>query len=319
MVGLLCLFIAYNHNSSQTYIFKGQAYGTSWTVTTTSYLNDTHKSSIKKIINRVDYVASNYKENSEIALINLLGDSQEINISLDLYEILDIANEITLLTDGAYDIKLGKYSSSFGFAPSFNKDLSSSGDPSFTLNKSNLTLNKEGGFWFDLSSVAKGYAVDEIVKYLELNNFNNYIVEIGGELTVKGFNHSDSWLLAIQDPSKIDQGVGQLITNINGEKISIATSGEYRNYNFSSEGKKVTHTINPATKLSINNDALSVTVISKQSAAHADALATAFNVMTTNSAIKIANENNLAVLFIVQDSDYLNFIYTDAWYYSKYE
>lgn len=107
MVGLLCLFIAYNHNSSQTYIFKGQAYGTSWTVTTTSYLNDTHKSSIKKIINRVDYVASNYKENSEIALINLLGDSQEINISLDLYEILDIANKITLLTDGAYDIKLG--------------------------------------------------------------------------------------------------------------------------------------------------------------------------------------------------------------------
>ena len=59
--------------------------------------------------------------------------------------------------------------------------------------------------------------------------------------------------------------------------------------------------------------------ILKKSAAHADALATAFNVMTTNSAIKLANENNLAVLFIVQDSDYLNFIYTDAWYYSKYE
>jgi thiamine biosynthesis lipoprotein ApbE len=60
-------------------------------------------------------------------------------------------------------------------------------------------------------------------------------------------------------------------------------------------------------------------VVSKVSAAHADALATAFNVMSTNNAIKVANDNEIAAMFIIQEADKLEFRYTDAWYYSKYE
>jgi thiamine biosynthesis lipoprotein ApbE len=60
-------------------------------------------------------------------------------------------------------------------------------------------------------------------------------------------------------------------------------------------------------------------VVSKVSAAHADALATAFNVMSTNNAIKVANDNEIAAMFIMQEADKLEFRYTDAWYYSEYE
>lgn len=318
-VGFLCLVIAYNHNSSSTYIFKGEAYGTTWSLTTTKYLNDSHKIVIKDIIKKIDYVASNYKEDSEIAKINSLPNSTDIKVSNDLFKILEIANNISALTNNSYDIKLGKYSSSLGFSPTFNKDLSTHGTSFFLLNKTNQTLNKNGDFWFDLSSIAKGYAVDKIVTYLELNNFNNFIVEIGGELTVKGYSHNDNWLLAIQDPRLLTQKPGKLITNKDGKKISIATSGEYRNYTFDKTGKRITHTLNPITKKSILNDSLSVTVVSKVSAAHADALATAFNVMSTNNAIKVANDNEIAAMFIMQEADKLEFRYTDAWYYSEYE
>jgi thiamine biosynthesis lipoprotein ApbE len=67
--------IAYNHNISSTYIFKGEAYGTTWSLTTTKYLNDSHKIIIKDIIKKIDFVASNYKEDSEIAKINSLSNS----------------------------------------------------------------------------------------------------------------------------------------------------------------------------------------------------------------------------------------------------
>ena len=318
-VGLLCLVIAYNHNISNTYIFKGEAYGTTWSLTTTKYLNDSHKIIIKDIIKKIDFVASNYKEDSEIAKINSLSNSTDIKVSNDLFKILEIANNISALTNNSYDIKLGKYSSSLGFSPTFNKDLSTDGISFFLLNKTNQTLNKNGDFWFDLSSIAKGYAVDKIVTYLELNNFDNFIVEIGGELTVKGYSHNDNWLLAIQDPRLLTQKPVKLITNIDGKKISIATSGEYRNYTYDKTGGRITHTLNPITKKSILNDSLSVTVVSKVSAAHADALATAFNVMSTNNAIKVANDNEIAAMFIIQEADKLEFRYTDAWYYSKNE
>ena len=104
-----------------------------------------------------------------------------------------------------------------------------------------------------------------------------------------------------------------------GEKISIATSGEYRNYIYDKTGNKITHTLNPITKKSIVNDSLSVTVISKKTAAHADALATAFNVMSIDNALELANSFEIAAMFIIQDADKLEFIYTDAWYYSANE
>ena len=68
-------------------------------------------------------VASNYKPNSEIALLNQRPLETPITISSDLYNILEIAKDIYNISDGFYDISLGKVSSKLGFAPSFNQDL----------------------------------------------------------------------------------------------------------------------------------------------------------------------------------------------------
>ena len=88
---------------------------------------------IKDIIKKIDYVASNYKEDSEIAKINSLPNSTDIKVSNDLFKILEIADNISALTNNSYDIKLGKYSSSLGFSPTFNKDLSTHGTSFFLL------------------------------------------------------------------------------------------------------------------------------------------------------------------------------------------
>ena len=314
IVGLLCLYVAYLHNSSNTYIYKGTAYGTTWSITTIDFLNDKHKTSIKKIISKIDYVASNYKEDSEVALLNNSKES-EVYVSDYLFEILSLAKEIEELSNNSYDIKLGKVSSSLGFSPDFNKNLDHSRNSSYLLNRTNYSVTKNSDFWFDLSSIAKGYAVDLISEYLEENNFHNYIVEIGGELTLKGFNHKNDWNIAIQDPQSISSNPIYIVSNINVNKLSIATSGEYRNFKYNDDGSKISHTINPINYKSISNDILSVTTLSIHSAANADALATAFNVMGVEKGLAMANKNDLAVMFIIKSNDNLmRFIYSDKWY-----
>lgn len=314
-MGLLCLYIAYTHNLSKSFIYKGYAYGTSWSITTLNYLNDVHKSNIKDIINKIDYVASNYKDDSEIAIINKNNSNSELEISDDLFNILSLAYEVEKLSNNAYDIKLGKISSNLGFAPDFNNKLDSKIDTesSYMLIDKN-TLIKQGDFWFDLSSIAKGYAVDMIVKYLEENNYKDFIVEIGGELTLSGSNYDKSWTIAIQDPLALDNKPAYLISPKNINKISVATSGEYRNFKFDGVDK-ITHTIDPINGKSINNDALSVTVLSTVSSAHADAFATAFNVLSISESLELANNENIALMLIIDGVNGQNeFIFSNKWY-----
>jgi thiamine biosynthesis lipoprotein len=280
-----------------------------------NYLNDVHKSNIKEIINKIDYVASNYKVDSEISIINNKNSNIELKISDDLYNILSLANKVEELSNNAYDIKLGKLSSNLGFSPNFNKKFDTSIDPesSYKLIDKNILI-KQGNFWFDLSSIAKGYAVDMIVNYLEENNYKDFIVEIGGELTLSGSNYGKSWTIAIQDPHVLNNKPAYFISPKNINKISVATSGEYRNFKFDGVDR-ISHTINPMSGKSIINDASSVTVLSTVSSAHADAFATALNVLSISESLDLANNENIALMLIVEGVNGDNeFIFSNKWY-----
>jgi thiamine biosynthesis lipoprotein len=227
MVGVFCLLVAYNSNKNQPHSIQGLAYGTSWSVTSDKFIADHHEKNIIKIIDRIDYVASNYKEDSEIALVNFNNNSKDITISSDLYEILTIAKEVEIKSDGYYDITLGKLSSARGFSPSFNASLEASDNNDYKLTNIN-TLSKSSSFWFDLSSIAKGYAVQKIHDYLMENNIKNHLIDIGGEVIVNGFIKSNQWKIGIQHPkSSLDTSL-RVIENLDGKFLAIATSGEYR-------------------------------------------------------------------------------------------
>ena len=68
-VGLICIYLAYTFNSSNLYSISGKAYGTTWSVTSTEFIADHHEKKILDIIDTIDAIASNYKSDSEIALI----------------------------------------------------------------------------------------------------------------------------------------------------------------------------------------------------------------------------------------------------------
>ena len=310
IAGIILLVVAYNHNQKSLYEISGSAYGTRWSISSTEYISDLHKNNIISIINRIDYVASNYKEDSEIAIINFT-QGNDFKISSDLLNILIIAKDVEISSDGFYNIMMAKVSGQLGFSPDFNNTLNQVKVSSYTIDDQNSILYRDSSNWFDLSSIAKGYAVQTIHNYLKENNMNNHLIDIGGEIIVNGSSIEDNWKIGIQDPSSISNKALKVITNKNSSFLAIATSGEYRNYKIDDNGDKVSHTINPNTLKSINNKILSVTVLHESSATYADAYATALNVMGLEKALDKSNELNIASMFILENDE---IVYSNKWY-----
>ena len=308
--GIILLIVAYNHNQKSLYEISGTAYGTRWSITSTEYISDLHKNNIISIINRIDYVASNYKKDSEIALINF-SQKNNFKISNDLLNILTIAKDVEGSSNGFYNIMMAKVSSQLGFSPRFNNTLNQTNISSYNIDTQNLILSRDSSNWFDLSSIAKGYAVQCIHNYLKENNMNNHLIDIGGEIIINGKNIDDNWKVGIQDPSYMDNKALKIITNDNSSFLAIATSGEYRNFKIGDNGNKVSHTINPKTLRSINNKILSVTVLHESSATYADAYATAFNAMGHKQAFVKSNELNVASMFVLNNDE---IVYSNKWY-----
>ena len=310
IAGIILLVVAYNHNQKSLYEISGSAYGTRWSISSTEYISDLHKNNIISIINRIDYVASNYKEDSEIAIINF-SQGNDFKISSDLLNILIIAKDVENSSDGFYNIMMGKVSGQLGFSPDFNNTLNQVKLSSYTIDDQNFILYRDSSNWFDLSSIAKGYAVQTIHNYLKENNMNNHLIDIGGEIIVNGSSIEDNWKIGIQDPSSISNKALKVITNKNSSFLAIATSGEYRNYKIDDNGDKVSHTINPNTLKSISNKILSVTVLHESSATYADAYATALNAMGLEKALDKSNELNIASMFILENDE---IVYSNKWY-----
>ena len=185
VAGIFCVVIAIQHNKNTSYFISGNIYGTTWSITSDRYIN---KSNVQKLLNRVDLIASNYKENS---LINTLNKKRnylhEIKNEPGLCAILNAAKFVESSIE-SYRIGLGHISANNGFAPIFDEmpDINNEIDTGswlFEL-KSNEDCNVTIGnnSWLDLSSIAKGFAIDLINRHLKYHN--NYLVYIVGDYAI---------------------------------------------------------------------------------------------------------------------------------------
>ena len=148
-------------------------------------------------------------------------------------------------------------------------------------------IKEDKNIMLDCSAIAKGYGVDAVGRYHEKKKNRNYMVEIGGQIRVKGCNPEGRlWKVGISKP--IDDSL-----NVNGEiqevlmvsDIAIATSGNYRNF-YIKDNKKYAHTIDPRTGYPVQHSILSSTVVAP-TCALADAYATSFMVVGLDEAKKM--------------------------------
>jgi thiamine biosynthesis lipoprotein len=150
--------------------------------------------------------------------------------------------------------------------------------------------------YVDLSAYAKGYAVDQLAELLDRAAFKDYLVEIGGELRMRGHNASaEEWAIAVEKPIGYEREV-QTIVRLTDS--AMATSGDYRNY-FEHGGNRYSHTIDSRTGRPVLHSVAGVTVVS-DTAAFADAIATALLVLGMEHGFEFAERENIAAYFLLR-------------------
>jgi thiamine biosynthesis lipoprotein len=173
------------------------------------------------------------------------------------------------------------------------------------LDKINLTNGKivkdDSRVQLNLSAIAKGYGCDAVAKMFHRNGVENFMIEIGGEITVGGVSpRGGKWSIAIEKPEYSEGEMLPQIANITFTDGGLATSGNYRNFH-GQGANRFGHTIDPATCRPIQTDVLSATVIAPTSM-EADAYATSCMVLGSARAKEMINSLNLPAFLVINDS-----------------
>ena len=159
--------------------------------------------------------------------------------------------------------------------------------------------------YFDFNAVAKGYGIDCIGRYLELQGVSDYLIELGGEILTKGTNSAKGnlWVVGIEN---VDSSLEHrdYATTIKLQDKGMASSGNYRKFRIDSlTGKKYVHTLNPITGSASKSDITSATVLAS-TCALADAYATAFMALgLENSKVILKNIDKIDVYFTYNDQN----------------
>jgi len=298
-------------NQLRHHLLQGQTMGTGYSiqlVSTASVFNsDQLQQDIDKILLEINARMSTWRTDSELSRLNRQPEGVWLSVSAELFELLEQAMQLHRFTEGSFDITVGNLVNLWGFGAGSKSEISkpptadeikrlllNSGMVHLNLNYSTNQLQKQVALYLDLSAIAKGYAVDQIAEYLLSQGFDNFLVEIGGEIRISGTKADNTaWRIAIEVPEGKNRKPFSILQLSN---ISVATSGDYRNY-FETGEKRYSHTINPSTGKPVEHDLASVTVIHK-SATTADALATALMVMGEKRGLEFAKKNQLAAFFI---------------------
>ena len=275
-------------------------------------LDDELTNTIEDILNQVNQKMSTYIDDSELSQINSSTSTEWLSVSQDLYNVISTANTISIKTEGAFDITVGPLVNQWGFGPEDRNEIIPPPDSTIqilseyvdykqlNLRPSPPEIRKlKADISLDLSGIAKGYAIDKIADYLERNGFENYMIEIGGELRAKGFNNSEElWRIGIEKPLTEDREVHKII---HLDNTAMATSGDYRNF-FTINDVRYSHGIDPKTGHPVSHQLVSVTVLDP-SAMVADARATGLLVMGPDDGVKLAVRENIPALFIISSAN----------------
>ncbi len=308
----------------------GTTYNVSYVATLFHPVRDVSRG-IQDALADVDQRMSTYKPDSELMQFNRAPVGEPFKLSGDIVQLVQQARAISDLSDGAYDITVGPLVNLWGFGPTqraadkeghddseslanvpefakwiesqypghiphataIQEALANVGYQSLTVDTEGSTLTREKALFVDLSSIAKGYGVDQAAAALRARGIKDFMVEVGGEVLVQGVKpNGNPWRLAVIGPEMGKNGVSALVEPLDK---ALATSGDYLNF-FEVDGKRYSHTINPVTGWPEAKRVAEVAVIADTSA-RADALATMFMVLGDEKGLELANRLGIAARF----------------------
>ena len=306
-----CFYCAYMRSAFQ--IITGETMNTYYRVTMRTSQEDTMlRNEIREALHQINNEMSVFENVSDLSQFNKNTDLGWIDVPEDLAVVLKEAYQIYQQTNGYFDPTVGRLVDLWGFGthkiqriPSQDEIKESQNTVGFNKISFSRDFRKakkpNSDIYLNLSSIAKGYAVDKIAALLDKKGYTDYIVEIGGEVKAKGSRakKSKGWNLGIARPEEGKVTDFEYVVRL--KDMAVATSGDYRN-NFYMENKRYSHTINPKTGLPVDHNLAAVTVFDKE-CMRADGLATGIMVMGENKGLEFANNNRIPVVMFVRNEN----------------
>lgn len=296
LILLTTLFIGCNSSEKKTelsyYQESGEIFHTTFHI---KYEYDRSlKEEIMEALQRFDQSLNPFKESSIIGKVN-----NNIPVTLDsmFIKVFNKSMEISRKTDGKFDITASPFINAWGFGfkdmDNVTQEKIDSMKPFVGFEKirieDGVIVKDDPRVHINTSAISKGYSCDIVAYLFQDLGIKNYMVEIGGEIAMKGVNEKGNcWRIGIDKPSDDSTAMQrelQIILSICDK--AVATSGNYRNY-YMKDGVKYSHTIDPQTGYPSEQDILGATVIAEDCMT-ADAYATAFMAMGVEKSVEVAN------------------------------
>ena len=298
--------------NEKVYLIEGEAQGSTYHIKYIAERDENLKPAIDSILEVIDRSMSTYRSDSAISKINQ-GDTTVV-VDEHFRKVFEASQQIWQESEGLFDPTVGVLVNAWGFGKQkiseadlpTDKKIDSLrkyvGFDKVAITEKNLIKKRYTEILFDFNAIAQGYTSDVVANYLSARGIKNYIVEIAGEMYLKGKNtvEDKSWTIGVENPLKpLDDR--DLVATIQFTNQGLATSGNYRKVWTDSNGRKYVHSINPITGRATQSDVLSATVVAP-STMLADGYATMFMVMgLAKSKAFLEKHPDLAVLLVYSD------------------
>lgn len=256
-------------------------------------------------VDRVDRQMSTWKPDSDLMRLNAASPGTWVSLPGELMQVLAKGLEIGALSGGAFDIGVGRLVKAWGFGSAgtvpdgdaIRAALHQRLPPTHTvleLDAPGARARKHAQFDLDLSGIAKGFAVDEMMRTVKTFGISDALVGLDGELAASGTKADGApWRIAVEKP---DYELRSPLGTIELRDAAVATSGDYRHW-IEVGGTRLSHTMDRARGGPVDNAVASVSVVAS-SCMDADAWATALMVLGPGEGRVLALKHDFDALLV---------------------
>ncbi len=307
LIGALCclLFLSFYSPSARKIVLTGSAQGTTYHITYYATDSFVTKKQVDSILDKIDSSLSLYKPYS---LINRFNSSIDgITADAHFEKVINIALDTYRQTNGLFDITVYPLTDAWGFGPVKKNTLPDEAairellpcvDSRLLYWQDRKLVKKKPCVKLDANGIAQGYSVDVLADFLEQHNIYNYLVELGGEIRIKGHKLPGNEKMSIGIEAPGDDLTGPVMEKVIWlDDGAITTSGNYRRY-YESNGRRISHLLDPHTGYPVQNELISVSVFAND-AITADAYDNALMGMGLQQAMRfVEDRRDMAAYFI---------------------
>lgn len=286
----------------------GRTMGTDWAVVLDAPAPDGLQNALQSAVDQVDAQMSTWKTDSDLMRFNAAPLNQWLDLPGPLLLVLAMGLDISRDTDNAFEMNVGAAVQAWGFSAA-PIDLAAiraaSAAPRIpaveALDLAPGQARKTAPVALDLSGIAKGFGVDQLVSVLRDHNITRALCSIDGEVRALGAPQGKpGWPVAIETPDTPDRTAHSILAL---HDAAVATSGDYRHF-VTIRGARLSHTIDPRRSAPLVGAPASVSVLG-ETCIWADAMATALMVMGADQGLKFAQSRGISALFLTRDGSAL--------------